>query len=294
MPRSMTGQGHAQESGSWGLLHVEIRCVNNRGLKVATRLPDPLGSMEGQVEALLRKSLHRGSVHVRVSWRPTDAVSQYRINAGVVQGYYEQLLSLQTALPQSAPIDLTRLAMFPGALEEPSQGEDLSTRIWPELQRVILQAIANLDTMRDSEGSVMASALQDDLTLIQQHLRQIGHRAPMVVQHYRKRLEARVQKVLAEHGLGAEPVDLLREAQLFADRSDISEEATRLESHRQAFLGALQTSGAQGRKLDFIIQEMSREANTIGSKAIDSEISASVVEIKCALERMRELIQNLE
>ncbi|WP_153557948.1 YicC/YloC family endoribonuclease [Roseimaritima sediminicola] len=294
MPRSMTGQGQARQSGEFGLISVELRTVNNRGLKLTTRLDETLGGLEARVEALLRRRLHRGSVQCRAGRERTDQASRYEIDASVVKGYYQQLDKLHGELYAAAPIDLTQLALLPGAVRERDAEEDDQQALWSELQTVLEAAIENLNEMRDQEGQAMQGSLEADCRTIAQHLQGIVARSPQVVAAYRDRLQSRVDAYLAEKGLEVAQLDILREVQLFVDRSDISEEATRLEAHLDAFTAHLGAPGANGRKLDFVIQEMFRETNTIGSKASDSEISAHVVEMKCALERMRELAQNIE
>jgi len=290
----MTGQGQARLNSSLGLLKAELRTVNNRGLKLTTRLNDSLAFLESRVEAFLRARIHRGSVQVRVGWQRNDVVSNFHIQQDVLASYYRQLNQVRSGLEAAAPIDLTRLALLPGVIvENDEEGPDEET-IWASLESLLSMALENLDEMRDQEGTAMAETLEKDLQHIQTHLHSIMQRAPNVCEAYRERLQTKVDGYLASKGLDLAKVDILREVQLFADRSDISEEATRLEAHFQAFAKHLAATGANGRKLDFVIQEMFRETNTIGSKASDAAISADVVEIKCALERMRELVQNIE
>ncbi len=166
--------------------------------------------------------------------------------------------------------------------------------LWESFAPVLQSALQNLDQMRQIEGEAMGNKLCEDLQVIQQQLQSIQGLAPKVVEQYRDRLAARVASAMSQVDCLVQPSDLMRELQLFADRSDISEEITRLTSHIAMFRGVVDQEAAAGRKLDFIIQEMFREANTIGSKANDAEIARHVVEIKCAIERMRELVQNLE
>jgi uncharacterized protein (TIGR00255 family) len=173
--------------------------------------------------------------------------------------------------------------------------------LWQVIQEGVVRAIENLNQMREAEGAHMVESLTRECAEIRKRLTRIGGRAPLVIDHYRKRLETKVRRILAENRIETQPIDLLREVQIFADRSDVSEEITRLDSHLNLFVAVLagQTGDSghrepSGRKLDFVTQEMFRETNTIGSKASDAEVSAEVVEIKCAIERMRELVQNLE
>ncbi|QEG38519.1 Conserved hypothetical protein CHP00255 [Roseimaritima ulvae] len=290
----MTGQGQARQTGPLGLINVEIRTVNNRGLKLSTRLNEPLARLESRVEGFLRSRLHRGSVQCQARLQGPDQASRYHINQEVLGSYYRQIDQLHSELYAAAPIDLTRLAQLPGVISENDDAPADDAALWQWLQQVLDQAIDNLNEMRDHEGAAMSDTLKEDLATVDEHLQAIVPRVPVVIEAYRDRLQTKVESYLAEKGLEIAKVDILREVQLFADRSDISEEATRLQAHLRAFAQHLAAEGSNGRKLDFVIQEMFRETNTIGSKASDSEISAHVVEIKCALERMRELAQNIE
>ena len=295
----MTGQGRAVEESEQGTVLVEVRTVNNRGFKCALRLSDSLFSFESRIEALARSLIHRGTVHLSVSWRSAAGEDAPRLDADVLRGYYRQLKEIQAAVGDSqTAIDLATLTTLPGVLLSPRDRRGDDEGIWNLVVTVIRRAIANLNEMRAGEGAHMADTLRGDCDQIRRSLDKISRLAPRAAEAYRVRLETKVRRLLAEHELEVPAVDLLREVQIFADRADISEEITRLESHLKMFLAALEGNGdgrdPTGRKLDFVIQEMFRETNTIGSKAADSEVSAEVVEIKCAIERMRELVQNLE
>ena len=190
---------------------------------------------------------------------------------------------------------------LPGVIVSARDKFDDDGPLWELVQTTILQTIEHLNEMRAAEGASMATTLREECDQIRSRVAQIAELAPRTIDTYRTRLEAKIQRALAENDLKIESVDLLREVQIYADRADFSEEITRLSSHLDMFLATLSRPSASaegpepaGRKLDFIIQEMFRETNTIGSKAADAEVSAHVVEIKCAIERMRELVQNLE
>ncbi len=298
---SMTGQGHAERSGLLGTLSVEIRTVNNRGFKCSPRVSDSLSSFDSQLEALVRTLIRRGSVHLSVSWKRPAGEYSSSIDASILASYYRQLLAVRDAVGESGPIDMASLVSLPGVVVSSREDRREDEELWEFVRSTVVDAIENLNEMRGMEGDAMAESLQQDCVLIRQHVQSIAELTPRVVESYRNRLQAKVQRALAEHHLEVGPVDLLREVQVYADRSDISEEVTRLTSHLNMFLAVLDGENAgqnerepSGRKLDFVIQEMFRETNTIGSKASDAEISSHVVEIKCGIERMRELVQNLE
>lgn len=299
--RSMTGQGHATSESDLGTLSVEVRTVNNRGFKCTPRVNDALSSLESQIEALARSLIHRGSVHLAINLRRPSNDALPNIDTGVLQAYYEKLELTRNAVGSDAPIDLTSLITLPGVINSAKQDRRDDKKLWAFVEQVVTAAINNLNEMRSAEGANMAESLEADCQQIKVHLDRISELAPRSVQAYQDRLESKIKRVLAEREISAEPADLLREVQIYADRADISEEITRLGSHLTMFKdvlnGTANDTGQReptGRKLDFIIQELFRETNTIGSKAADAEVSANVVEIKCAIERMRELVQNLE
>ncbi len=298
---SMTGQGHAERSGPLGTLSVEVRTVNNRGFKCSPRVSDSLSSLDSQLEALVRSLIRRGSVLLNVSWKRPSGEYTSSIDASILAAYYRQLLAVRDEVGESGSIDLAALVALPGVVVSAREDRRDDDELWEFVRSTVVDAIENLNEMRGMEGDAMAESLQQDCALIRQHVQSIAELTPRVIENYRSRLQVKIQRLLAEHNLEVGPVDLLREVQVYADRSDISEEVTRLTSHLNMFLAVLDGENAgqnerepSGRKLDFVIQEMFRETNTIGSKASDAEISSHVVEIKCGIERMRELVQNLE
>jgi uncharacterized protein (TIGR00255 family) len=186
------------------------------------------------------------------------------------------------------------LLSLPGAVDETSVGNYDPHGDWPLIEPVVAAALGATAKMRAEEGVALAADLAHNGRLILEMLDAITKRSPEVTQSYQSRLKQRVEQALSELNVTVEPADLLREVSLFADRSDVSEEIVRLRSHLQQYEAALMLPESSGRKLEFIAQEMGREINTIGSKANDAEISRLVVEIKTALERIREQIQNVE
>jgi uncharacterized protein (TIGR00255 family) len=295
----MTGQGHASEQGELGTVSVEIRTVNNRGFKFSPRVSDSLATLESKMEAVTRSLIHRGTVHLTVSWRRVASESLPNVDVKVLQAYLDQLAEVQADAALNATVDLAALMTLPGVIGSVREDRRDDAGLWSLVEQVIRLAIVNLDEMRLTEGGRMGTTLTEDCSIVTERLGRIREIAPRAVESYRSRLELKIQRVLEEHDKQVQTVDLLREVQIYADRVDISEEITRLGSHLQMFDDVLAGKEAElrepmGRKLDFILQEMFRETNTIGSKAADAEISSHVVEIKCAIERMRELVQNLE
>jgi uncharacterized protein (TIGR00255 family) len=290
----MTGQGQAQQDGVLGTFSVEIRTVNNRGFKLVARLGDLLGRFESQIDATVRETVRRGSVQLNASWKPRGSAGRCRIDTRVVGAYYRQLEVLREEFGTDAPIDLARLASLPGGLEEVASFTEDESQVADALLVTVRAALDNLNAMRSIEGVAMQRQLEAELEQLIDLAARVDARAPEVVDSYRERLKTKIESFFRREGIVAEPSDLLREVQIFADRSDISEEITRLRSHFELCTSTIRADQSSGRKLDFVIQEMFRETNTIGSKAGDAEIARHVVDMKCGLERMRELVQNIE
>ena len=303
--RSMTGQGHASAHGDLGSVNVEVRTINSRGFKCSPRLSDTVMMLENKVEALARSMIHRGTVQLSVSWRRPANENLPQIDGDVLKSYINQLQQVCPAPDHNAiTIDLASLMQLPGVIVSSQNLATDSDELWDFVRAVIVEAIENLNQMRLAEGERMNNSLRSDCEIIHSHLEMVRSLTPRSTEQYRERLESKVKRILEDNELNVGRIDLLREVQIYADKVDISEEVMRLDSHLTMFIDVLADKSSvgkgagkgapTGRKLDFVIQEMFRETNTIGSKASDSEISAHVVEIKCAIERMLELVQNLE
>jgi uncharacterized protein (TIGR00255 family) len=289
---SMTGFAEAQLEDEGQIYHLEIRSVNHRYFKSAIRLPEDFGFMETQLEQLLRQRLTRGSVTLRVRLRDQSATAAEDINQAAIAHYVAQLRSGMEAKP-GLTIDLATLAMLPGVC----QPRELSDREREHRQRLIGRlagtAIDRLQEMRAAEGQALAEDLQQHCRMVFEHIEAIRTRAPEMVEAYRDRLAARVKTLIADMNVHLAEEDLLKEVAIYAERSDVSEELSRLASHLQQCEQAIASSEPAGRKLDFIAQEMLREANTIGAKAADTETARHVIEIKGAIDRIKEQVQNV-
>lgn len=290
---SMTGFGEARSQASGMAIAVEVRTINSRHFKLSYRSSEGYASLEPEVEAITRESVRRGTVQLNLRVDRRSSVDDYRINTEVVENYRRQLQQF-TGIEWNAADDLRLLLTLPGAVDEKSRGDYDPREDWPAIEPVLREALAALAKMRTEEGVALAADLAHNGRQISELLDAISRRSPEVTQSYQSRLTGRVQQALSDLNVTVEPADLLREIAIFADRSDISEEIVRLRSHLQQYEAALLMAESSGRKLEFIAQEMGREINTIGSKANDAEISRLVVDIKTALERIREQIQNVE
>jgi uncharacterized protein (TIGR00255 family) len=291
---SMTGFGEAHSHADGLVVAVEIRAVNNRYFKLGFRLSEGYAAIEPLIEEALRKSVRRGTIQVSLQIERQRSPDEYRLNLDVLQRYRDQLdaLSRQASAPHPVPIEA--LLPLPGVADVSSLLLHDTQDDWPLIRPVLEQALENLQRMRAAEGRAMAADLADNCRAVLANLAEVERRAPLVVEQYRTKMHERVQKMLTEHAVVLQPADLIKEVSLFADRADISEEIVRLRSHVEQFLASLELPESAGRKLEFLTQEMVREANTIGSKANDVEIARFVIEIKTVIERIREMIQNVE
>jgi uncharacterized protein (TIGR00255 family) len=229
--------------------------------------------------------------------------SAYRLNLDVVAGYQRQLRELTGQTEnESSPQLVAAILSLPGVTEDAGSQREQLESLWPLIESAVVQAAERLNEMRAVEGQAMQRDLAHHLATISQRLQDVERRSPLVSQTYQQRILDRIQQLLAQVG-GADatatsPIvwsnELIREVAVYADRCDFSEEVVRLRSHLEQFGKLLDDSESQGRKMDFLIQEMVRETNTIGSKGNDAEIAGHVVEIKTCIERMREMVQNIE
>jgi uncharacterized protein (TIGR00255 family) len=290
---SMTGFGDASAERSGTHYAVEIRALNNRFFKSVIKLPDNLSGLEPEVETLLREGLGRGSITYILKMRSDSAEAAYHINTRALSAYLEQLQQIR-GLGSTVSIDLASLVQLPGVCQEPRDETDEIARHGPVIRDLTSIAITKLAAMRAREGQSLMTDLLKHSKLIATHLAEIQKRAPTVIDDYHRKLTQRVNLLLSKAELQVNQADLLKEIAVFAERADISEEIQRLTSHLEAFEHACKTGEHAGRKLDFITQEMLREANTIASKANDAQIATHIVEIKGGIDRLKEQVQNIE
>ena len=290
----MTGHGEARGLHEGVAATVEIRTVNNRYLKVSLRISDGYSALESQLESLLRQHLRRGSLQVNVQVERETSSDDFRINEVVLASYRQQLEKLRQSAGQTDPVRVESLLALPGVVLERGAHRVDAEADWPLIEKTTLAALENLARMRVQEGAAMEVDLRSNCQTIAGDLDQIQQRAPLVVEAYRNRLLERLNKLLEQYQVSLEAADVVREVAILVDRSDISEELSRLRSHLEQFETITGGPESNGRKLEFLIQEMFREANTIGSKANDSEVARRVIDVKAAIERMKEMIQNVE
>ncbi|MFO0814603.1 MAG: YicC/YloC family endoribonuclease [Gemmatales bacterium] len=291
---SMTGYGDARWQGPGLTISVELRSVNNRFLKILTKLPEHYQKLEPEIERALREKLKRGTVQVQILAQREPRPDDYRINIVALDAFRQQLENYAASNKFAFNLDPASLLAIPGVVEDATTSSGDTEEAWAQVGPVVNKALARLEQMRREEGVKMAQELSAQAESISNHLREIALRAPQVASDYRKRLHEKLQNTLSEYNISLDATQLIKEVAIFADRTDIHEENVRLGSHLEQFHAFLREAESTGRKLDFLIQEMNREVNTIGSKANDIAITRHVVEMKGALEKMRELIQNVE
>lgn len=291
---SMTGHGEGRSQREDLTVSVEIRTVNSRYFKLSLRSTEQLGGLESRVEAAVRKQVKRGTVQVNARFERSTTADAYQLNDRVLQSYYLQLQKMRQELKIESPLALESLVTLPGVIQDQAGNRTSLEEDWPIFAEALQAAIDSLNKMRSDEGDAMAADLTANCTVVRQELQSIEREAPTVAATYRTRLTEKLNHLLAQHDMEIAASDVLREVGLFAERSDISEETVRLNSHLDQFQKIMTSGESNGRKLDFVTQEMFRETNTIGSKANNATIANHVVEIKSAIERIREMVQNVE
>lgn len=289
---SMTGYGESQCHDDGVHYALEVRSVNNRYFKASIKLPESLAVLEPEVEKLLRGRLLRGSVTCTLRLRNTSAEAAQDVNVAALQRYVEQLGKVSTR--GAVQIDLATVLALPGVCQPPEIDESARERQFGVLSGLVNQAMDKLVEMRRVEGK----ALHDDLLLhcrrIRENLALVAEQAPQVIKEYHDRLLQRANELLASSSLQLQLDDVRREVAIYAERCDVHEEIARLRSHLDQFERLCDAGEHAGRKLDFLAQELLREANTIGSKANDATVAHHVVEIKSAIDRLKEQVQNVE
>ena len=290
----MTGFGIAQAELDGVRVEVEIRSVNNRHFKCSLRFPDDFSALEADVEARTARRLVRGSVIVTLRVSNAAARVSARINGERLKEYLDQLASALGA-DEASRIDRAQLLLLPGVIIEDG-GSAFLEKLQPTVVKLLDEACDKLLLMRTREGNALREHLVEYGKLIRARVDAIRLRVPEVVAAYQSRLRQRIDAMLAEVGKTVEPVDLLREVAIFAERSDIAEELVRLTGHLDQYESLLKVDLVEpiGRTMDFVAQELLREANTIASKSADIDISRQIVEIKTAIDRIKEQAQNAE
>ncbi len=294
MIKSMTGYGRAEAIINDKKVSIEIKSLNHRFLEIFVRLPGVFSPLEPEVKRKITDRFARGRIEVSIrrdSDQSANAEGRLELNMPLIRNYFGMLSSLKQEFQLKDEITLGLLLGIKDAVMVAEAEIDLA-QVWERLQVILEDAMYSLENMRAQEGEIIGKDLQDRLGLLDSFLKRIKNKAPQVVAEYQKRLSERVQELM-----GNFPVDdarLAQEVAIMAERCDITEEIVRFQSHLIQMDSIMRSNEAVGRKIDFLLQEMNREANTIGSKSPDAEISQIVVDIKTELSRLREQVQNIE
>ena len=288
--KSMTGFGRAEASNGNLTLVVEMKSVNNRFRDVQVRLPREYNVLEPRAQNLLRESVHRGRVDVMVRRSSSEGASRIVPDLALVEQYRKAVAEVANRLQVDAIAPLDFILAQPGVLMTADADPDALAE-WDLLETALLAAAEDLDRMRSTEGEALRIDLERHLTEALRLHAEIASHAEGIAERLRARLEERLLRLLADR---LDPNRLTQEAAVLADKADIAEELSRFNSHCDQFAEALNAAEPVGRRLDFLLQEMNREVNTIGSKAAEHAVSTRVVDLKTTLERLREQAQNVE
>jgi len=292
MLKSMTGYGRAEGETTLGRVFVETRSVNHRYCDINIKLPKRLGPFETRIKELIRSQVSRGRIDVSLKADSGEEEKvQLNVDLHLAEQYYRALQALKEKLQLKDEITLTLLAGAKDLITGKEEAGDIEP-YWQEMIPILKRSFKEMDDMKRSEGETLAKDLQFRLEKIHQQLEEIKHLFPPRLEAFQKRLHERIRSFL-----GGGEVDANRfqqEVAFLAERADITEEIVRMESHLAQFVLLLEGEEPVGRKMDFLLQEIHREINTVSAKANDAEISQGVVEIKSELEKIREQVQNIE
>jgi len=291
MIRSMTGFGAGRGQGGGEEIDVEVRSVNHKFCEVKARLPRELAALEADLVRMVKERLARGGIEVTVRRSASRGALSPRVDHLLASEYARAFADVRERLRLPGEVTLADVLAAEGVVGLEERAADLET-VRAAASQALVQALGALTAMREREGAALARDIEGRLQTVESLVARVESLAPLSIEHFRTRLEERIQELT--RGLAPDPARLATEVALFADRMDVTEEMTRLRSH-VAQMRSLVTGGEpSGRKMDFLVQEMHREANTIGSKSQSGEIAAAVVSLKAEVERMREQVQNVE
>jgi uncharacterized protein (TIGR00255 family) len=290
--RSMTGYGRGEVDHAGAKFSVELNSVNRKQSDIVVNLPRDLVELEPRIRQTINEKVSRGRTNVFVALHDgASGIHNLALDTALARSYHEAMLTLQKELSAPGEITIGTILQAPGVMRSPEHSID-AEKAWPVLQKALALALADLIKMREREGKHLAKDLIHRLKVLRTEIKQVRALYPDVVKKYRGALFERIEK--AGVNLPLDDERLLKEIAIFADRADISEELTRLESHLAQFAHHLRKNEPVGRTLEFITQEIFRELNTLGAKSNDAAISQRVVACKAELEKIREQIQNLE
>lgn len=295
MIKSMTGYGQSEIINEFGHISVEVKSFNSKGVNINVKLPEILSSYEYQVINYVKSRIKRGQINISIELDRSGAEPSKRIfiDRELAKDYFNQLESLRNELAFTDPINLNLLISLPGVLNIEETKGDVN-KIWLSVYQSLGMAFDQLIQMRETEGQAMITDILDRIDLMQEAIDRINNRLPEVIKEYRQLIQKRLIEILRDQTVIDES-RLAMEIAIMADKCDISEEVVRIRSHISQMKDILQNSDDQiGRQLDFILQEINREVNTVSAKANDFQISSDCIQLKYEIEKIREQAQNIE
>jgi uncharacterized protein (TIGR00255 family) len=292
MLRSMTAYGRAESVKGNIAFVAEIKSVNSRYREIILRLPQVLQPLEDRIKPMISSALKRGRIEISIQMKDNSGNNlELQLNKPLVKAYITVFNELNRELGCDQPIDLSAFSQLKDTIIMKQENVDIE-KMWPDLREVIDKALLSLDAMRLNEGKVIEKDFLKRLKNIKHYIKEISDQSKVTIEGYRDKLIEKIQKLVKDLEIAEDR--LVQEVAVMAERSDITEELVRTRSHLEQFRNYMNEDDAIGRRLEFLLQEINREVNTIGSKAADSLISQRAVEIKAELERLREQIQNVE
>ena len=292
--RSMTGYGDAVSETPEFVLGIDIKAVNNRFLKISSKISDEVSFLQVDLDEAVRKRLARGSIFFTLRFQPTTFSDLYQVNEDVVKKYVATVKKLREELGSTEDVRLQDILTLPGAIKADDSVIPERAEVLPIALETMENALAKMIEMREHEGGNLREELRVRYENVGSLMGEVKKAAPQALEEHFRKLEERTRALLGEQKAGLDEGGVLREAALLAERSDISEEIARMDSHLEQFSETMESTEPVGRKLEFICQEMFRESNTMGSKAPGSEVGRFVVEIKAEVDRLKEQVLNVE
>jgi uncharacterized protein (TIGR00255 family) len=292
MVSSMTGYGRAELVKENIKASVEISSVNNRFCEIQFRLPKFLSPLESKLKEMILSTTSRGKINYTLNWEESFPITSYvKLNQEAADVYHTIMTQLKEKYNLSGEIRVDHFLNLPDLIKVEKEEYDID-KAWEVMYEVTLKALEEFNSMRRSEGGRLASDLKQRVNYLEDAISEIERLAPVNVSNYRKKLKSKVSELLDNLVVDEQRIEL--EVALMAEKCDVTEECVRFKSHNQQFLSALEEGGPVGKRLTFLLQEMNREANTIGSKASDAQISQKVIFLKEEIEKLREQVQNIE
>jgi len=292
MIKSMTGFGKGEAKSKAGIFTVELRTVNHRYFDLSSKIPNSLMLLEDRIKELLNKNIKRGKANLFLSYRSLEKESaDITFDKQAVDKYYKILAEVKKRIGIKEEIKLSHILSFADVIVHGEKSLDVDA-IWASVKEAVAKAASDCNKMREAEGKALYKDFSARIVKISSYIDTVADVSPLVVEEYKRKLDSRIQDIVKDKKI--DETRLETELALFAKQCDISEEIIRIRSHLEGFRKAIETGEEAGRKLDFILQELNREINTLGAKANDIKISRIVINIKSELEKMREQAQNVE